>query len=144
MKTSDAGLAAIRGHEGSRLTAYPDPGTGGEPWTIGIGHTGGVKEGDTITEEEEMELLRSDVCAAEQCVDESVEVVLTQNQFDALVSFVFNVGCNAFKNSTLLRLLNQGNYDGAAQQFGRWNKAAGNVMAGLTRRRHDEATLFLS
>lgn len=144
MKTSDAGRSLIKGHEGIRLEAYPDPGTGGDPWTIGYGHTKGVRQGDTCDEAQADAWLIDDLADAEECVSTAVEVDLSQQQFDALVSFVFNVGCSAFRNSTLLRLLNQSNYDGAAQQFGRWNKAAGNVLAGLTRRRHDEANLFLS
>lgn len=142
MKTSDAGLKSIMQHEGLRLTAYPDPGTGGEPWTIGVGHTGGVKPGDTCTEAEAMEWLREDVADAEECIDVNVAVTITQAQFDALVSFVFNVGCKAFKGSTLLARLNARDYEGARQQFGRWNKAGGRELPGLTRRRADEAAAF--
>lgn len=144
MNISDNGLTLIKSHEGLRLTAYPDPGTGAEPWTIGYGHTKGVKPGDVITDAEATEFLRQDIAWVEDCVNENVAVSMTQNQFDALCSFVFNLGCSQFRSSTLLRLFNEGNAVAAAQQFARWNKAAGNVMAGLTRRRQDERDLFVS
>lgn len=142
MKTSDSGLQFIRVFEGLKLIAYPDPGTGAEPWTIGVGHTSGVRRGDVCTEVEAMAWLREDCAEAEACVEAWVEPELTQNQFDALVSLVFNIGCGNFKASTLLKLVNAGNYTAAEAQFKRWNKAAGNVMAGLTRRRQAEAEMF--
>lgn len=144
MRTSDEGLAAIMDREGLKLHAYPDPATGGEPWTIGVGHTGGVKQGDTCTREEAIDWLRQDAVTAEKCINNSVRVVLTQNQFDALVSFVFNVGCGNFRSSTLLRKLNEGDDLAAADQFAVWNKAAGKVMAGLTNRRESEKEQFLA
>lgn len=144
MKTSQAGIDLIKRFEGLELTAYPDPGTGGEPWTIGYGHTGNVKPGDTVTEAEAEEILRQDLEKFEDCVNAYISVPLTQAQFDALVSFAFNVGCGALKSSTLLRLLNNGDYEAAEAQFGRWNKAAGRVLAGLTRRREAERDLFQS
>lgn len=144
MKTSQAGIDLIKRFEGLELTAYPDPGTGGEPWTIGYGHTGGVKPGDKVTEAEAEEILRQDLRKFEDCVNAYVAVPITQGQFDALVSFAFNVGCGALKSSTLLRLLNNGDSEAAAQQFIRWNKAAGRVLAGLTRRREAERDLFQS
>lgn len=144
MKISETGLNLIKSFEGLELKAYPDPGTGGEPITIGYGHTGGVKLGDVITKDEADELLKLDVFKFEECVNDSVEVEMTQGMFDALVSFAYNCGCSALKSSTLLRLLNQGNKEGAAQQFGRWNKAAGKVLPGLTRRREAERQLFVS
>ena len=143
MKVSVRGLDLIRGFEALRLTAYPDPGAkDGTPWTIGYGHTAGVEEGDTCTDGDALFWLREDLAGAEQCIDDHVEVELTQNQFDALASFVFNLGCLAFRNSTLLRLLNAGNAKGAAGQFSKWNHNNGVVMAGLTRRRKAEADLF--
>lgn len=142
VKISDTGLKLIKSHEGLRLQAYPDPGTGGEPWTIGYGHTKGVQPGDEIDEIAATALLAADVSWVEDCINESVDVALTQNQFDALCSFVFNVGCGAFKGSTLLKLLNEGNYQAASQQFGRWSKAAGKTLPGLVRRRAEEAELF--
>ena len=151
MHTSDEGLEFIAEHEGLRLVAYPDPGSvDGHPWTIGYGHTLGVKRGDTCTKEQAMEWLREDVREAEAAVNRLVKVPLTQGQFDALVSFVFNVGADedtdtlaeGLGDSTLLRMLNSGDYVGAAVQFDRWNKNDGKVMAGLTRRRKDEREMF--
>jgi lysozyme len=142
MKTSQAGLDFIAEHEGLELTAYPDPGSGGEPWTIGVGRAHGVKQGDTCTKHEALQWLAEDVETAEKAVLRMVDVPLSQNQFDALVSFVFNCGAGNFEKSTLLKLLNAGDYDGAKGQFPRWNKAAGREMAGLTKRRHAEAALF--
>ena len=142
MNTSDRGLELIRMFEGLKLIAYPDPGTGAEPWTLGVGHTKGVRRGDVCTEEEGMAWLGEDCKDAEACIEAWVEPELTQNQYDALVSLIFNIGCGNFKASTLLSLINSGNMDGAAGQFKRWNKANGKVMAGLTRRRQAEADLF--
>lgn len=139
---SQRGESLIKDHEGLRLDAYPDPGTGGKPFTIGYGHTRGVKLGDRITEAEAEQFLRDDLQWVEACVNEAVTVPLSQNQFDALCSFVFNVGGPAFRQSTMLRLLNVGNYHDAARQFDRWNKAGGCVMVGLTKRRKAERLLF--
>lgn len=143
MQTSDEGLAAIAEHEGLRLVAYPDPGSvDGLPWTIGYGHTRGVQRGDRCTPEQAMQWLREDVQDAEEAVNRRVKVPLTQSQFDALVSFVYNLGETAFAGSTLLRMLNSGDYVGAAVQFERWNKNDGRVLSGLVRRRKDERDLF--
>lgn len=140
MNTSDKGIDLIKDFEKLRLESYDD---GGGVITIGYGHTGSdVYLGLKIDEEEAIRLLKFDLLIAEECVDESVEVELSQERFDALVSFVFNVGCKAFKSSTLLKLLNTGNYDGAKGQFGRWNKDNGKVLAGLIRRRAAEVELF--
>lgn len=142
MNISEAGLELIKDHEGCVLTAYPDPGTGGDPWTIGYGSTRGVQQGMMISREEADARLREDVHSAEQCVNRSTDVILTQNQFDALVSFVFNVGCKAFQGSTLLRKLNAGDVDGAANEFQRWNKGGGKVLPGLVVRRKSEEETF--
>lgn len=146
MKCSDAGLDLIKTHEGLRLEAYPDPGTGGAPWTIGYGHTGSnVYEGLHIDDARADEFLRQDIETAERCVNNSVKVPLTQGQFDALCSFVFNLGCGALGKSTLLAKLNAGVDDGeVAQEFARWNKAAGKVLQGLVVRRRAEADMFLA
>lgn len=144
MKCSDAGLEFIMAHEGCVLHAYPDPATGGEPWTIGVGHTGGVKRGDTCTKEQAMEWLRQDVAWAEKCLANSVKGNLTQNQIDACLSLIFNIGCGNFGKSSVLRELNDGNDMSAAQAFGMWNKAGGKVIAGLTKRRQEEMNLFLA
>jgi GH24 family phage-related lysozyme (muramidase) len=148
MKVSAAGRKAIAAHEGVRLKAYPDPATDGEPWTIGVGHTSAagpprVYKGMTITADECDEILSRDLATFERAVEKAVTVPLNQNQFDALVSFTFNVGAGNLQKSTLLRKLNARNYRGAADQFAAWNKAAGKVMAGLTRRRAEERELFL-
>lgn len=137
-----AGERLIKSFEGCELEAYPDPGTGGEPWTIGWGHTGGVKPGDVITAEEADDLFDNDTDRFEAAVDLLTGGVATDNQFAALVSFAYNVGAGALKTSTLLRLHNEGDYAGAAAQFARWNKAAGQVLKGLTRRRAAEAELY--
>lgn len=141
MKISQDGLNLIKEFEGFRADAYLCP---AGVWTIGYGHTGGVAEWQSVTKQEAEEYLKSDVAFAEDVINEYVEVELTQHQFDALVCFVFNIGANAFRESTLLRLLNQGDSEGAAEQFLRWNKAGGKVLAGLTRRREAERELFLS
>ena len=108
----------------------------------GYGTTAGVKQGQTITKERADELLREDVARFEAQVLRLVKVPLTQGQFDALTSFVYNLGAGNLGNSTLLRLLNAGDYKGAAAQFDRWNKAGGKVLAGLVRRRAAERALF--
>ena len=148
MKVSASGRKAIMRHEGVRLTAYPDPATKGEPFTIGVGHTSAagapkVTKGMIITEDECDEILSRDLATFEAAVEKAVTVPLNQNQFDALVSFTFNVGAGNLQKSTLLKRLNQGDYRGAAEQFGAWNKAAGKVMKGLVTRRADERALFL-
>jgi lysozyme len=145
MRISDAGLRFIKAHEGLRLEAYPDPGTGDKPWTIGYGHTGpDVVPGLRITAERAEELLRADVARFEAAVTRLVKVPLSQPQFDALVSFAFNVGEGALARSGLLRVLNAGDYSGAAEQFGKWVNAGGKPMPGLIRRRRAERTMFES
>lgn len=142
MKLSDAGLLLIQGFEGLKLTAYRDV---AGVLTIGYGHTGpDVTEGLTITRERADELLRADVARFEQAVTRLVKVPLTQSQFDALVSFSFNVGAGALERSTLLRLLNgAGSYADAADALLAWNRAGGQVVRGLTRRREAERRMFL-
>lgn len=129
--------------EGCKLTAYDD---GGGVWTIGYGHTGNdVFPGMTISQTEAEELLIGDLEKFESYVEDAVEVQLNDNQFSALVCFCFNVGpgTDGFGGSTLLRLLNNGDYQGAANQFPVWNKVNGEVWPGLTRRRLAEQALFL-
>jgi len=131
----------IKKHEGLRLEAYlPTP---NDVWTIGYGHTHTTKQGMKITKAQADKLLYMDIAWAEEAVNTLVKVPLTQNQFDALVSFVFNVGAGAFSKSTLLRFLNMGDYTNAAAQFLRWNRQKGKVLNGLTRRRQEERELFL-
>lgn len=139
MTTSQTGLALIKKHEGLVLTAYPDL---GGVYTIGYGHTATAKPGQTITRQQAESLLAKDVKTAEAAVLKSVKVPLTQNEFDALVSLVFNIGAGAFAGSTLLKFLNQGNKDEAAKQFLRWVNVNGRPVAGLMNRRKDEKTLF--
>ena len=141
--TSQSGIDAITSYEGQRLTAYPDPGTGGVPWTIGVGHTGGVQKGDTCTAAESNAFLRADLRSAEAAVNQLVTVLLTQSQFDALVSFTFNLGTGALRGSSLLKMLNLGEYEIAADEFLRWNQAAGQVLPGLVKRRAAERAMFL-
>lgn len=142
--TSQTGIDLIKQFEGCELTAYPDPGTGGDPWTIGYGHTGpDVVPGLTITEEEAERLLKADLKKFEKGVSDLLKVKVGQGQFDALVSFAYNCGLNNLKTSTLLKFCNAGDHRGAANQFPRWNKAAGKVMPGLTKRREAEKKLYL-
>ncbi len=139
MHTSQKGLDLIKSFEGLRLSAYRCP---ADIPTIGYGTTAGVKMGDTITKERAEILLRADVKRFEDQVLRLVKVPLTQGQFDALVSFTYNLGAANLGNSTLLRLLNAGDYKGAAAQFDRWTKAGGKELPGLVKRRAAERALF--
>ncbi len=139
-KYGASGLALTKKSESLRLDAYQDS-VG--VWTIGYGHTGSdVHAGMTITEQQAAILLAADVAWAVTCVNKSVTSAINQNQFDALVDFTFNLGCASLGQSTLLRLLNAGDFAGAAGQFLRWNKAGGQVLRGLTIRRQAELDLF--
>lgn len=134
------GLALTENFEGDVLHAYRDQ-VG--VWTIGYGHTGpDVVPGLTITPAQAQALLAQDIAAAAACVNNSVTVPLAQNEFDALVDFVFNLGTGAFESSTLLRDLNAGDFSAAAGQFDLWDHAGGAVVAGLLRRRQAETALF--
>lgn len=137
---SAAGLALIKRFEGLRLVAYRD--AVGIP-TIGYGHTAGVRMGDTITADQADKFLWDDTQGAQAAVRNLVTAPLTQGQYDALVSFVFNLGGGNFSSSTLLRKLNAGDYEGAAGEFGRWVHAGGNRLEGLARRREAERQMFL-
>lgn len=147
MKINKDGLELIKKHEALRLAAYLDP--VGVP-TIGYGHTKGVKLGDKITKVQAEKFLKEDVGDAEGAVNNLVKVALNDNQFSALVSFVFNVGIGAFQQSTLLRFLNQKQYSEVRGQLLRWvygtDKKTGRKirLAGLVARREDEAKLFNS
>lgn len=141
---SQTGLRNTEQFESCKLEAYPDPGTGGAPWTIGYGHTGPeVIEGLTCTQEKAEEWLRNDIQVAANEVNARVTVPITQEEFDALVDFTFNVGVGNFEHSTLLRKLNAGDYAGAAGEFDKWDHAAGKVLAGLVRRRDAETAMFM-
>lgn len=136
--TEEARLVAE--FEGCRLEAYICP---AGVLTIGYGHTGDdVFPGQVISQEEAVELLDQDLNKFRQAVVRLVDVSLTENQFAALVSFTFNVGVGALQKSTLLRKLNAGDYEGAANEFKRWNKGGGQILRGLVRRREAEEKLF--
>ena len=148
MRISEKGLNLIKKYEGFSSKPYMCP---ANVPTIGYGSTyypNGTKvkiSDDEISEEEATQILeyiaQKDFGSA---VNKFVIVDLTQNQFDALVSFAYNIGRTAFENSTLLKLLNRGEYEAAAEQFEKWNKSGGRVLSGLTKRRFDEQKLFLS
>lgn len=141
MKTSNKGIELIKRHEGFRANAYKCP---AGVWTIGYGHTRGVNNGDVITKEQGERLLRQDLQEAEQAVN-SQGLVLNQNQFDALVSFVFNVGVGNFSRSTLLRKLKVNTNDAAiSYEFSRWKHGGGKVLPGLVKRRKEEAELYFN
>jgi lysozyme len=127
--------------EGLRLEAYKD---GGGVWTIGYGHTKGVKPGDTITLEEAKQLLDADLLIYEKAVNSGVKRPITQNQYDAFVSLCYNIGTNGFQGSTALRRFNAGDIDGAAEALTWWNKDNGKVIQGLVNRRYAEKELFLT
>ncbi|VAE69493.1 glycoside hydrolase family protein [Enterobacter hormaechei] len=146
MQTSEKGIALIKQFEGCKLTAYQDS-VG--IWTIGYGWTQPVdgkpiRAGMTIKQETAERLLKTGLVSYESDVSRLVKVGVTQGQFDALVSFTYNLGARSLSTSTLLRKLNAGDYTGAADEFLRWNKAGGKVLNGLTRRREAERALFLS
>ena len=130
----------IKEFEGCKLKAYKCP---ADVWTIGYGHTDGVKEGDEITQQEADRLLAADVDLFTSGVQRLVTSDINRNQLGALVSFAFNLGLGNLRHSTLLKLVNAGDFVGAANQFPRWNKAAGKVLPGLVRRREAEKQLFL-
>lgn len=145
MHVSPSGVDLICNFEGLRLKAYDD---GVGVWTIGFGTTKypngiRVKKGDTCTLEQAKAYMQNDLKSFEQTVNNTVKVPLNQNQFDALVSLAYNIGSTAFKNSTLVKRLNEGNYNAAANQFDLWVNAGGKRMQGLVNRRAAERTLFL-
>lgn len=141
MKTTPSGVDLIKTHEGLRLSAYRCP---AGILTIGYGHTGGdVTPGMSVTQMQAEILLVRDLARFETGVDRLVHVILTQNQFNALVSFAYNVGLGAFAGSTLLRKINANPVDPSIKdEFLRWNKAKGVILPGLTKRRMDEAILY--
>lgn len=145
MKLSQAGKALIQSYESCRLEAYPDPGSlDGKPWTIGWGHTVEVNKGDVCTQEQADQWFEEDISIYEKGITRLVTAKLSQNKFDGLVSFVYNIGLGAFEKSTLLRLLNESNYMGASEQFKRWVLGSnGKPLLGLIRRREAERKLFM-
>ena len=141
MKTSPKGIALIKEFEGLRLKAYQCP---GGVWTIGYGHTAGVKSGMVITEAQAEEYLKADLIAFERYLN-GLGLALNQNQFDALVSFIYNVGTGNFSNSTLLRKVRANPQDNSIMdEFLRWVYSKGRVLPGLQRRRLAEMKLYFS
>ncbi|CAK0778032.1 lysozyme [Gammaproteobacteria bacterium] len=142
LRISQAGIELVKSFEGLRLTVYKD--SAGKP-TIGYGHL--IKSGENfaagITEKQAELMLVADLVSAEEVVKRWVNVALTQGQFDALVSLVFNIGAGNLMKSTLLKKLNAGDVIGAADEFLRWNKAGGKVVEGLWRRRAAERGMFV-
>ena len=139
MQISEDGLKFIEGFESLRLESYQDL---RGIWTCGYGHTLNVMPGMVITQEQAEQFLAQDVASAEAAINANVRTPLTQNQMDALVSFTFNCGNSALKQSTLLKLLKQGDYKCASLEFVKWDKAAGQTIPGLLRRRQAETDLF--
>ena len=142
MNIGKQGLDLIKRFEGLELDAYmPTP---IDVPTIGYGHTKTAKMGMKITERGAEELLKQDLAWVEKAVNKHATVPLTQPQYDALCSFVYNLGATNFRRSTLLKRLNEGKYVEAADELLRWNKQGKKVLRGLTRRREAERALFMS
>tara|TARA_R110000744_G_scaffold323801_1_gene429678 strand:- start:1463 stop:1906 length:444 start_codon:yes stop_codon:yes gene_type:complete len=139
MKISEEGLDLIKKFEGCETKAYLCP---AGVWTIGYGHTKDVKEGEEISEDYAMFLLKDEIVEYEKYIEDLVEVSLSQCEFDALCSWVYNLGPTNLKESTLLKELNHANFDRVPFEIKRWNKAGGKVLEGLQRRREAEALLF--
>ena len=144
MRTGDTGLSLIKGYEGLRLAAHYTP---NEEWTIGYGHTSTARHGMSVTEHEAERLLRSDIEPIEQVLAETVRAPLNQNEHDALISLIYNIGVENWRRSTALRKLNEGDRLAAANAIEMWNKAHVNgelvTLDGLVRRRAAEKSLFL-
>ena len=138
-RVNEAGFALIKEYEGLHLTPYLCP---GKIWTIGYGHTRTVRQNMKITPEQADLLLEDDLRLAGRAITRLVQVPLNNNQFAALASFVFNIGTANFERSTLLKLLNRGWYEQVPAQLTRWNRASGEVLGGLARRRAAEARLW--
>ncbi len=139
MKISKEGIALIKKFEGCELEAYQDS-VG--VWTIGYGHTKDVEQGLKITQEEAETMLETELLEYEEYVERYVDIGLSQNQFDALVCWTYNLGPTNLKNSTMLTVLNQARIEDVPYEMKRWNKAGGEVLQGLVRRREAEALLF--
>lgn len=143
MNALSIALELVKRWEGCRLEAYPDPGTGAAPWTIGWGSTGeGIGPGTVWTQEQADERLERDVRAFMAGVQELLTSQPTPHQLGAMTSLAYNIGLGAFGGSTLRRKFNAGDLGGAARQFDRWVYAGGRVMKGLVNRRADERRVF--
>jgi len=144
MRTGETGLNLIKGYEGLRMSAHYAP---NEEWTVGYGHTSTARHGMSVTEGDAERLLKDDVRPIEQLIADTVRAPLNQNEHDALVSLIFNIGEENWKRSTVLRKLNAGDKIGAANAFEQWSKAYVNnelvTLDGLVRRRAAEKSLFL-
>lgn len=137
-------VALIKKWEGCKLEAYPDPGTGGAPWTIGYGATGpGIVKGVRWTQRQADDRLAVDVDRFLKGVRSVLKKSASDAQLGAMTSLAYNIGVGAFRDSTLLRKFNAGDIAGAAEQFARWNRAGGRVMQGLSNRRADERRVFV-
>ena len=141
MNISKEGTALIKKFEGCRLKAYR---CSANVLTIGYGHTGGVQENDVISQPEADKLLEEDIAKFEDYVSDNVIVELNQGQFDALVAWTFNLGPGNLRESTMLKKLNNQEYESVPFEMRRWNKAGGKTLDGLIRRREAESLLFES
>ena len=143
MQTSQAGIDLIKEFEGFESKAYPDPGTGGAPWTIGYGRAYGVKPGDIVTRAQAEEMLKEDLRHFETAVSDLIKVQLTQNEFDALVSFTYNCGEGALGESTMRKRLNAGEVKCPVfrEELPKWVNGGNGPLPGLVRRREAEAKL---
>ncbi len=140
MKIGPEGIALIQSFESCKLQAYmPTP---NDVPTIGWGTTDDVSMGDTCTQEEADAWFLEDLEWVQECLDANIHVPITQHETDALASLCYNIGCEQFKKSTLVRLINESNFEDASLQFLRWDKQNGKPLAGLTRRREAEKLLF--
>jgi lysozyme len=139
MNISQEGISLIKKFEGCELEAYK---CAAGVWTIGYGHTKDVKEGDSILKEDAESMLMHELQEYCNDVDIAVKVDLKQNEFDALVSWTYNLGLTNLNSSTMLKVLNEGKHNEVPAQMKRWNKASGQVKQGLVRRREAEALMF--
>jgi len=139
MRISEEGKALIKKFEGCELESYR---CSADVATIGYGHTKDVSDGDTCTQEEADQMLAEDLEEFEDYVDKLVTVDLDQNQFDALVAWTFNLGPTNLKSSTMLKVLNEGKHENVPGEMRRWNKAGGETLEGLIRRREAEGLLW--
>lgn len=138
------GLELIKSFEKCVLTAYPDPVSKGEPYTIGWGHTGGVTPGQTISQDKADAFLVTDIGKTIRAIGGKILIPVTDNEFSAMVCLAFNIGAGNFSNSHLLRCLNNEQLQDAANEFLKWDHVNGQKIPGLTRRREAEQLLFLT